>query len=148
MTLSVLGLVTTTAVCSFVLRVYPHMQRALVRVPKSPPPGTSSPPEPYFHTPAKISNQFWLTNMVPIGAAQGITFACGNAAYMYLTITFTQAHRHDAPSRRDEGSIPPSPPSSFADALRLHADRHTRPPLRDRRRGAHHPAQTCLGLPV
>lgn len=90
MTLSVLGLVTTAAVCSFVLRIYPHMQRALIRVPKSPPPGTSSPPEPPFHTPATISNHFWLTNMVPIGAAQGITFACGNAAYMYLTITFTQ----------------------------------------------------------
>merc|ERR1712060_110876 len=28
--------------------------------------------------------------MVPIGVAQGLTFACGNAAYMYLTITFTQ----------------------------------------------------------
>ena len=90
MTLSVLGLVTTAAVCSFVLRIYPHMQRALIRVPKSPPPGASSPPEPSFHTPATISNHFWLTNMVPIGAAQGITFACGNAAYMYLTITFTQ----------------------------------------------------------
>ena len=28
--------------------------------------------------------------MVPIGAAQGLTFAATNAAYMYLTITFTQ----------------------------------------------------------
>eukprot|EP00967_Tisochrysis_lutea_P034341 scaffold40984_cov36-Tisochrysis_lutea.AAC.1 len=33
---------------------------------------------------------FWLRNMAPIGLAQGLTFACGNAAYMYLTITFTQ----------------------------------------------------------
>jgi len=36
------------------------------------------------------SYRFWLRNMVPIGVAQAVTFACGNAAYMYLTITFTQ----------------------------------------------------------
>ena len=33
---------------------------------------------------------FWVRNMVPIGAAQGLTFFGTNAAYMYLTITFTQ----------------------------------------------------------
>ena len=37
-----------------------------------------------------MTRRFWLYNMVPIGIAQGLTFACGNAAYMYLTITFTQ----------------------------------------------------------
>ena len=37
-----------------------------------------------------ITLDFWLRNMIPIGAAQGVTFASTNAAYMYLTITFTQ----------------------------------------------------------
>ena len=39
---------------------------------------------------AQVTFRFWLHNMVPIGAAQGLTFACSNAAYMYLTITFNQ----------------------------------------------------------
>jgi hypothetical protein len=33
---------------------------------------------------------FWFYNMAPIGVMQGVTFACGNAAYMHLTITLTQ----------------------------------------------------------
>ena len=82
MTLSVLGLLTTAIVCTFVLRVLPRLQR-LATVP------SSSVTDPAATAP-QISFRFWLTNMVPIGAAQGITFACGNAAYMYLTITFTQ----------------------------------------------------------
>jgi hypothetical protein len=46
------------------------------------------------HSPAperwRPSRTFWLRSMAPIGVMQAVTFACGNAAYMHLTITFTQ----------------------------------------------------------
>ena len=32
---------------------------------------------------AQVTFRFWLHNMVPIGAAQGLTFACSNAACMF-----------------------------------------------------------------
>ena len=97
------------------MQLVPRLTRAAVKA--SPPPTNSSsaaaqpplpPPSPLLEfdeeepdTPvggvhdaprsaAQVTFRFWLHNMVPIGAAQGLTFACSNAAYMYLTITFNQ----------------------------------------------------------
>ena len=43
------------------------------------------------------SYRFWLRSMVPIGVAQAVTFACGNAAYMcLLPPTFTRRPPDDA----------------------------------------------------
>ena len=106
------GLLTTSAVCATCVQLVPRLTRAAVKA--SPPPTNSSsaaaqppqpPPSPLLEfdeeepdTPvggvprsaAQVTFRFWLHNMVPIGAAQGLTFACSNAAYMYLTITFNQ----------------------------------------------------------
>eukprot|EP00966_Prymnesium_polylepis_P082013 1900067-Prymnesium_polylepis.1 len=115
--LSSIGLVTTAVVCSIILRVCAMItaQRKAAAAATQP---TGSPgltggadgdgarrgiEEPLTPTggelprPAlaasgmpSVSFGFWLRNMVPIGAAQGLTFFGTNAAYMYLTITFTQ----------------------------------------------------------
>ena len=105
--LSTLGLITTAVTCATILHVLPRVRRVLSRtgskvgVVRAPSPrraDTPSTPVSPGHEggsealelPAQITFHFWLWNMVPIGAAQGLTFAATNAAYMYLTITFTQ----------------------------------------------------------
>jgi drug/metabolite transporter (DMT)-like permease len=108
--LSALGLITTSCVCFFIIRVLPWFQQR--RDGRRHPPAQrvvpagagEGLPSPHLasdggagselgagHQQRKgVTLQFWLRNMVPIGAAQGLTFASTNAAYMYLTITFTQ----------------------------------------------------------
>ena len=100
--LSAFGLVTTSVSCAFIIHVLPRLRRVCRR--KSPleelqTPHSSleggvlaSPSSPESRGPSgpAITFQFWLMNMIPIGAAQGLTFFGTNAAYMYLTITFTQ----------------------------------------------------------
>jgi len=100
--LSALGLVTTSCVCVFMLHVLPRLRRAVCArwVPMSARSIGKEPDSPAHALQpsgllgeglnADIGFDFWLRNMVPIGAAQGLTFASTNAAYMYLTITFTQ----------------------------------------------------------
>ncbi len=114
--LSTLGLVTTGSVCALILHLGPHLRRRIRRRPAATAPserheaggltaeGEESPrigptgtagakeleAEEEAARAAVVTPAFWLRNMVPIGAAQGLTFAATNAAYMYLTITFTQ----------------------------------------------------------
>jgi len=98
LTLSLIGLFTTACCCAFVLRVLPWVLGLYSGLKESEPDkglgqlATEGQPcggmLPVLHT--RFSYRFWFLNMVPIGLAQGVTFACGNAAYMYLTITFTQ----------------------------------------------------------
>jgi hypothetical protein len=38
----------------------------------------------------EISCSFWLTKIIPVGAAFATTLACGNAVYLYLTVAFIQ----------------------------------------------------------
>lgn len=117
--LSALGLVTTSLVCVFMLHVLPRLRRAArkrlvpmgarstAKEPESPAHALQPPGLLGDGLNADIRFDFWLRNMVPIGAAQGLTFASTNAAYMYLTITFTQVcARARAP--------PPPPHSPFA----------------------------------
>jgi len=102
--LSALGQVVTSLYCVASIHLLPRLnklwmaQRARIGVAPSPrssiepvplasPKGDGSEPGGGF---GSITLEFWLWNMIPIGAAQGVTFASTNAAYMYLTITFTQ----------------------------------------------------------
>ena len=103
--LSSIGLVTTACVCYCVIHL-PRLSRLLPRACREAgtprrmhaiDPGTPTTPGAPLaieSSSASLSGgvtfSFWLWNMVPIGAAQGLTFASTNAAYMYLTITFTQ----------------------------------------------------------
>ncbi|KAL1504603.1 hypothetical protein AB1Y20_008387 [Prymnesium parvum] len=98
--LSSIGLLTTALCCSLALRVGGYLA-ARHEAPSGVQPET---PSSEACEPRRVENQrvgsrawlpevsleFWLRNMVPIGAAQGLTFFGTNAAYMYLTITFTQ----------------------------------------------------------
>ena len=104
--LSACGLLTTSVVCALIHHVrHWRRQRAaggdaqegveLQRVNGATPLAPGSPAAPSTpggrrDAPPQVSWRFWLLNMVPIGAAQGVTFAATNAAYMHLTITFTQ----------------------------------------------------------
>jgi len=102
--LSALGLVTTSCVCVFIIHVLPWLRvKSLGRpspAPRLPVPSPDRLSSPRLSTdgsdrgdsrwPGGINFRFWVRNMIPIGAAQGLTFASTNAAYMYLTITFTQ----------------------------------------------------------
>ena len=93
--LSALGLMTTSCICAFIIHAGPLLQRQQSPRGKPAEEMTSAhdrpePLDPGRRTDGGITFRFWLRNMVPIGAAQGITFASTNAAYMYLTITFTQ----------------------------------------------------------
>lgn len=96
--LSSIGLVTTSIVCSVILRVGSFITArdggdgGMFQTPTSPASeqveGRGF--EPHTWQLPTVNFRFWLWNMVPIGAAQGLTFFGTNAAYMYLTITFTQ----------------------------------------------------------
>ena len=103
--LSALGQVVTSFYCAGVIHLQPRVERLWRRWTK--PRAATAPKlgiEPVPITSPKASGggeaaeggigsitfQFWLWNMIPIGAAQGLTFAMTNAAYMYLTITLTQ----------------------------------------------------------
>ena len=108
--LSALGLITTSFVCAFTLHVLPRLQRRLaqrqparaaansspdaegggINSPRLPPAEPLPLPGIGSGVSGGVTLNFWLRNMIPIGAAQGLTFASTNAAYMYLTITFTQ----------------------------------------------------------
>jgi hypothetical protein len=108
--LSSLGLVTTSLVCAIMLHVVPRLGRSSRAAASSPRAGADMPSPTDGGAalaradrasteretsvsigPGGVTFAFWLRNMIPIGAAQGLTFASTNAAYMYLTITFTQA---------------------------------------------------------
>ena len=115
--LSSIGLMTTAVVCSVTLRVGAMISaqreaaaaatqpagspglaggadgdsaRRGIEGPLTPSGGELSRPASAASGMPSVSFGFWLRNMVPIGAAQGLTFFGTNAAYMYLTITFTQ----------------------------------------------------------
>lgn len=99
--LSCTGLVTTALVCTIILRVSGLIAARREATASSQPltPIEANQREPRREHPQQegiksglpqVSFEFWLRNMVPIGAAQGLTFFGTNAAYMYLTITFTQ----------------------------------------------------------
>jgi len=106
--LSALGQLVTSAYCASVIHLLPRLQRlwlrwAPPRIAATVTPRSSIEPVPLASPKSpgavdagggggfgSITLHFWLWNMIPIGAAQGITFASTNAAYMYLTITFTQ----------------------------------------------------------
>lgn len=107
--LSSLGLVTTSLVCAIMLHVVPRLGRSSRAAASSPRAGADMPSPTDGGAalaradrasteretsvsigPGGVTFAFWLRNMIPIGAAQGLTFASTNAAYMYLTITFTQ----------------------------------------------------------
>ena len=100
--LSALGLITTSCVCIFIIHVLPRIRRRYLGLPapRTPVPSAEGLSSPRLSEERGTSSEavgaggitfkFWLRNMVPIGAAQGLTFASTNAAYMYLTITFTQ----------------------------------------------------------
>ena len=152
--LSALGLITTSCVCFFIIRVLPWI-RQLKNDGRHPPPTRAAPPvddviapsadgrrlsddassqiQPSHLPNGGVSLQFWLRNMVPIGAAQGLTFASTNAAYMYLTITFTQV-RDDAlecaARERPAPCLPTVPllPPLACHRVRGRAVTHTRAP--------------------
>jgi hypothetical protein len=86
--LSAFGLVTTSCICFIIVRVLPWLRRRLLRQGSA-----TTNTESALTTGSSITFNFWLRNMIPIGAAQGVTFASTNAAYMYLSITFTQVRR-------------------------------------------------------
>mmetsp|Transcript_9150 Transcript_9150/g.29271 ORF Transcript_9150/g.29271 Transcript_9150/m.29271 type:complete len:318 (-) Transcript_9150:113-1066(-) len=112
MILSAIGLFTTACFCTILMHTFPSIATRAdaapvpVRLDRSgiispnvaatgPDSGDSSPVIAVrAHSPVterwRPTWSFWLHNMAPIGVMQGITFACGNAAYMHLTITFTQ----------------------------------------------------------
>lgn len=112
MILSAIGLFTTACFCTILMHTFPSIATRAdaapvpVRLDRSgiispdvaatgPDSGDSSPVIAVrAHSPVterwRPTWSFWLYNMAPIGVMQGITFACGNAAYMHLTITFTQ----------------------------------------------------------
>ncbi|EOD23124.1 hypothetical protein EMIHUDRAFT_447832 [Emiliania huxleyi CCMP1516] len=110
MTLSAIGLCTTATFCAVAIRVHPQLATPASQLPLSTlgdPPGAAvggaydadschdeeEEAEVRYQAARgrwRPSYRFWLRSMVPIGVAQAVTFACGNAAYMYLTITFTQ----------------------------------------------------------
>jgi hypothetical protein len=39
---------------------------------------------------SKIDWDFYMRNVMPVGASQAATLALGNAVYMYLTVSFIQ----------------------------------------------------------
>jgi len=95
--------VTTTLVCAFIIilpgllggtrRSEPASPGTELRTVQERESGLTSlrtPSERVGSMSGGVTLRFWLHNMIPIGAAQGLTFASTNAAYMYLTITFTQ----------------------------------------------------------
>ena len=156
--LSALGLITTSCVCFFIIRVLPQLKNEG----RHPPPTRAAPLvddviapsadgrrlsgdgssqiQPSHLPNGGVSLQFWLRNMVPIGAAQGLTFASTNAAYMYLTITFTQV-RDDAlecaarEAARETSALPSdcSAPSPLAcHPVRERAVTHTIPRMTSR----------------
>jgi len=112
MILSAIGLFTTACFCTILMHTFPSIATRADAVPvpvrldrsgiispnvaaTGPDSGDSSPVIAVrAHSPVterwRPTWSFWLHNMAPIGVMQGITFACGNAAYMHLTITFTQ----------------------------------------------------------
>ena len=105
--LSALGLMTTSCFCAVMMRCFPSLATRASAVAPSPtrasrsglgdqadqdslPAAQDSLPAAAPGEPWRPTFSFWLYKMAPIGVTQGLTFACGNAAYMYLTITFTQ----------------------------------------------------------
>jgi hypothetical protein len=44
-----------------------------------------------------ITLKSWLTNVLPIGFFTGVTLACGNMAYFYLSLSFLQMAKAISP---------------------------------------------------
>lgn len=58
----------------------------------------------------KVTNQFYMRNMMPVGVTMALTLACGNAVYLYLGVALIQMLKaFTCVRRRSTGSTPRGP---------------------------------------